>query len=168
MNKLRLFIALLLTVVTLTHSKPSQATVGAFVSAPVLIAGIVIAGGGTIVTAVNAAKCDGDLSSLCAGFIWLLGIPVIAVGLIVLDGEQEIAFTELTAAEAAKLGVTASELEIYNSEVDQANALLADVKSELSKLEKPSAQDSKIAWDAVSGLISPETYATMQKIVSPK
>lgn len=167
MNKLRIFIALVLTVVTLTHSKPSQATVGAIVSAPVLIAGIAIAGTGVIGTAIYASKCgNGDMNEICKLFIVMLGIPVIAVGLIVLDGEQDIAFSELSKTEAAKIGVSSSELAVYNSEVEQANMLMAEVKSELSKLEKPTAQDSRVAWNAVRDLVSPATYTVMQKIAS--
>lgn len=169
MKSLRIFFAVLLTVVTLTHSTPSQATVGAFVAAPVLIAGIAITGTGVIGTAIYASKCgNGDLNELCKAFIVILGIPVIAVGLIVLDGEQDIAFSELSAAEASKIGVSAADLAIYNSEIDQANMLMADVKSELSQLEKPTAQDSAKAWSAVRDFVSPATYATMQKIVSPR
>lgn len=169
MNKIRLFIALVLTVVTLSQSKPSQATVGAFVAAPVLIAGLAITGTGVIGTAIYASKCgNGDLNELCKVFILMLGIPVIAVGLIVLDGEQEIAFHELTNAEAAKIGVSNDELAVYNSEIDQANMLMADVKSELSKIAKPTAQDSASAWSSVKELVSPATYATMQKIASQK
>ena len=169
MKSLRIFFAVLLTVVTLTHSKPSQATVGAFVAAPVLIAGIAITGTGIVGTAIYASKCgNGDLNEICKALIVILGIPVIAVGLIVLDGEQDIAFSELSASEASRLGVSEAELATYNSEIDQANMLMADVKSELSKLEKPTAQDSVKAWSAVRDLVSPATYATMQKIVSPR
>jgi hypothetical protein len=94
--------------------------------------------------------------------------PVVAIGLVMLDGEQQVEFRELSKAEANKLGVTATDLEIYNSEVDQANMLMADVKAELSKIEKPSVEDSGVAWSGVKDLVSPATYATMQKIVSQK
>jgi hypothetical protein len=35
-------------------------------------------------------------------------------------------------------------------------------------MNKPTAEDSKIAWDGVKDMVSPETFATMQKIVSQK
>ncbi len=169
MNKLRVFVAVLLTVVTLSHSKPSQAAVGAIVSAPVLIAGIAIAGTGVIGTAIYSSKCgNGDLNEICKVFILIIGVPIILVGLAVLDGEQELAFRELNVSEAAKIGASQSELEIYNSELDQANMLMADVKSELSRIKNPTAQDSKNAWSAVKDLVSPATYTVMQKIASQK
>ncbi len=168
MKSLRVLIALLLTVATLTHSKPSQAAVGAAVSTPVLIVGIVIAGGAGVVTLSTLHSCRGDSSGLCAGLTVLLLGPLVLLGLVILDGEQQVEFRELSKAEAAKLEVSASELSVYNSEVDQANMLVADVKAELSKIEKPSAEDSASAWSKVKDLVSPATFSVMQKIVSQK
>ncbi len=172
MNKLKAFIAVLLTVVTLTHTKPSQAAVGALVSTPVLIAGLVIGGAGLVGTAIGVAKCGdgggGEGSGLCSAFMILIGAPVIILGLVVLDGEQQVEFRELTKAEAKKLEISAADLAVYHSEIDQANMLIADVKTELSKIAKPTAQDSEKAWSSVKDLVSPETFETMQKIVSQK
>lgn len=173
MNKLRLFIALILTVVTLSHSKPSQAAVGAFVGGAVLIAGLVISGGAVVGTIGGFVICDrtndnGDMAGACAIIPMVLGTLALGVGLVVLDGEQGFEFRELTSVEASKLGVSSSDLAIYNSEVDQANMLMEDVKAELSLKEKATAEDSKAAWDAVKDMVSAETFKTMQKIVSQK
>lgn len=170
MQKLKAFIAVLLTVVTLSHSKPSQAAVGAFVSTPVLIAGLVIAGGSGVLTLSGMKKCgnSGESSGLCQGLILLLGLPFIALGVIVLDGEQGVAFKELSSAEASQLDIPASDLAVYNAEVDQANMLLADVKAELASKKKATAEDSVNAWENLKDTVSPETYATMQKIASQK
>ncbi len=171
MNKLRIFFAVLLTVVTLSHSKPSQAGVGALVATPVLIAGLVIGGAGLIGTTIGIAKCNkrpSDSAAWCGLFVLLVGAPVMLIGLIVLDGEQEVQFRELDSQEASKLGISESDLAVYNSEVDQTNMLMADVKSELSRIKNPTAQDSKNAWSSVKDLVSPATYTIMQKIASQK
>jgi hypothetical protein len=166
MKTLRVFVALLLTVATLTHSRPSQAAVGAAFSAPVLIAGIVIAGGGSIVTVKMLHDCRGDSSGLCAGLTALVLGPIVILGLVILDGEQKVEFKELNLSQAQKLGISSQELAVYNSELDQANMLVADVQSELSKIENPDETDSAAAWNAVKEMVSPETFATMTKIVS--
>lgn len=168
MKSLRTFFALLLTVVTLTHSQPSRATVGALVSTPVLIAGLYITAvsGGTTIAGLISCKRSGDDSGLCRGLMLLFGIPVVALGLIVLDGEQGVEFRPLTDDQATRLNISESELAVYNSEVDQANMLIAEVKAELSQKKNPSEKDSLNAWNNVRDLVSPETYATMQKIVS--
>lgn len=169
MNKLKAFIAVLLTIVTLTHTKPSQAAVGALVSTPVLIAGLVVGGAGLVGTAIGVSKCgNGESSGLCGAFMILIGAPVMILGLVLLDGEQQVEFRELSKAEAKKLEISSADLEVYHSEIDQANMLIADVKAELSKIAKPTAQDSEKAWSSVKDLVSPETFATMQKIVSQK
>ncbi len=168
MKSLRVFIALLLTVVTLTASKPSQAAVGAAVSTPVLIVGIVIAGGAGVVTLSTLHGCRGDSSGLCSGLTILLLGPIVLLGLVVLDGEQQVEFRELNKAEAAKLEIAASDLATYHSEIDEANMLVAEVKTELSKIEKPTSEDSAAAWGKVKDLVSPATFSVMQKIVSQK
>lgn len=169
MKKLKAFFAVLLTVATLSHSTPSQATVGIFTVTPVLIAGLAITGGGAIGTAISAGKCStGEAQGLCQALMIILGIPVLALGLIVLEGEQEIAFRELNSAEAEKIGVSSNDLEIYNSEIDQANMLMADVKTELSRMNKPTAKDASKVWNDVKELVSPATYSTMQKIATQK
>lgn len=168
MKSLRVFLAVLLTVVTLTQSKPSQAAVGAAVSTPVLVVGIVIAGGGTVMTLSTLNECRGQSTGLCTGLTLIVMTPIILLGLVILDGEQQVEFRELSKAEAAKLEVSSAELSVYNSEVDQANMLVADVKAELSKIAKPSAEDSASAWSKVKDLVSPATFSVMQKIVSQK
>ncbi len=171
MNKLKAFIAVVLTFVTLTHSKPSQAAVGALVSTPVLIAGLVIGGAGLIGTAVSVSKCGdggGEGQGLCKAFIVLIGAPIILIGLVLLDGEQEVGFRELSGIEATALDISRAELALYNSEIDQANMLIAEVQTELSKIAKPTAQDSQNAWSDVKELVSPATYGVMQKIASQK
>lgn len=167
MNKLRIFIAILLTVVTLTHSKPSQAAVGAVVSTPVLIAGLAIAGTGVIGTAIYAAKCSpGEYQGLCQLIFIMVGVPVIALGLVVLDGEQEVGFREISDSEAKELGITSEELRSFNDEIDQANMLINEVRSELSQIKDATAEDSRAAWNELKDLVSPATYAAMQKIAS--
>ncbi|MFL5783592.1 MAG: hypothetical protein ACJ76H_03210 [Bacteriovoracaceae bacterium] len=171
MQKLKAFIAILLTVVTLTHSKPSQAAVGAAFSTPVLIAGLAIGGVGVVGSVIGLAKCNqqsGDSAAWCGVIVVLLGVPVVLIGLVVLDGEQQLSFRELNNNEAAKIGVSAQELAVYNSEIDQANMLLSNVKEDLSAINNPTEKDSINAWSSVRDLVSPETYSVMQKIASQK
>jgi hypothetical protein len=172
-NKLKVFFAVLLTVATLTHIKPAKAAVGAFVGGPVVVAGLYIMGGAVVGTIGGLVACEvtndnGDMAGACGVIPMILGTLAAGVGLLVLDGEQDYQFQELSPAHAKKIGVTPEELVVYNSEIDQANILMAEVKIELSKIEKPTAQDSVVAWSAVKDLVSSETFATMQKIASQK
>lgn len=165
MKTLKLFIASLLIACTLTSTQPAKAAVGAFVGGPLLIAGLVVAGGGAVSYVVAEKTCENWAECLVAGLIIM---PILGVGLILLDGEQIIAFQELDSDTAAKLGVSETELAVFNSEVDQANMLAEEVKASLLKLKKPTPEDSAKAWLAVESFVSPETFGIMKKIAAQK
>lgn len=155
MNKLRVSCAVLLTVLSLTHSKPSQAVVGTGGGAA--IAGLALMGGGYLYT----RKCN-DLGCLPLGTVMMLA------GLIILDGEQQVEFKSLNQEEAGRVGVTADELSSYNSELDQVNIVLAQVSAELSEIEKPDAKSAISFWNNYSDLIDPLTFAAIKKIAAQK
>jgi hypothetical protein len=167
MKHLRLFLAVLLTVTTLTHSRPSQAGAGVLTGG-VVLAGVAILGGGTAIVLNSGDGCDNDAFGICKAIMTIVLLPTVVIGMVLLDGEQLVEFKELSKTDAINLGVSSSDLEIYNSEVDQVNMLVSEVKAELSKLEKPGVEDSAVAWSSMKDLVSPATFATMQKIVSQK
>ncbi len=153
MNKLRVFFAVLFTVLSLSHSKPSQAVVGTGGGAA--IAGLALMGGGFI----SLRKCN-DLGCLPIGTVLFLA------GIIILDGEQQIEFRELTNEEARRIGLSPAEQESYNSELDQTNSILSEVSAELTELSK--AEDAARIWEGHRDLINPLTYAAIKKIAAQK
>lgn len=170
MIKLRALFAVLLTVVFLTHSTPSEAAVGKLThNQKVVTAGLYIMGAGAAIGAVGygivAASCEG-LGCLGVLIPMMAGALVAGVGLITLDGEQQIEFKALPKASASALGVSEADREIYNQEIDQANFLLKEVSAELAKTKAATAADSATLWEQMSSLVSPATFSTMQKIVS--
>jgi hypothetical protein len=170
MKNIRILFAVLLTVVTLTHSKPSQAAVSIFTGGATAIVGLKVIGvgvvGGLTGMAVVGANCDGECLEPIIPFI--LGTLVVALGVVILDGEQQIEFQELNAKKASLLGVTKAERESFNSELDQVNMLLKEVAENMTSLEEPTAQDSVAAWNGVKDLVSPLTFSAMTKIASQK
>ncbi len=171
MNKIRVFFAVLLTFVTLTHSKPSQAAVGLFTGGSVAVVGLAVIGtgvvGGWIATEIMTDGCS-DLGCLIGIIPFIAGAAVAAIGVVILDGDQTIEFQTLNKAAAARLKLSEVERQSFNEELDQANMLLADVSAEMSKIAKPTAQDSVNAWNDVKDLVSPATFSAMQKIASQK
>lgn len=171
MNKIRIFLALILTVVSLTHSKPSKAAVGLFTGGSTAVVGLAVIGtgvvGGYVASAIVGRDCR-ELGCLIVLVPVVAGLAVAAVGVVILDGEQTIEFKELDKAAAAKLAISEEERTSFNAELDQANMLLADVASEMTKIEKPTAQDSVNAWTQVKDLVSPATFSAMQKIAAQK
>ncbi|MES2527463.1 MAG: hypothetical protein V4598_10265 [Bdellovibrionota bacterium] len=171
MNKLKAFFAILLTVVTLTHSKPSQAAVGLFTGGSVAVVGLAVIGtgvvGGWIATEIVTDGCS-DLGCLIGIVPFIAGLAVAAIGVVILDGEQTVEFKELDKVAAKKLGINELERASFNAELDEANMLLAEVASEMTKIQKPTAQDSVSAWSQVKDMVSAETFSAMQKIAAQK
>ncbi len=170
MNSLRIFIAVLLTVVTLSHSTPSEAVVGKITHRQkVVTAGLVMIGTGGAIAVGGVALVNASCEGLgCLGVLipMMVGGIVAGVGLITLEGEQVLEFQPISAEIASKLGISRSDREIFNDEVDQANMLMKDVSSALS--EKASVEESVTIWEEMKSFVSPATFSVMQKIVTQK
>jgi hypothetical protein len=172
MKNLSKFFVVLLTVAMVMQATSSEAAVGKIIgNKRVVVVGLAMTGSGVAIAAGGAAIVNAtcqDLGCLAVLFPLMGGAIVGAAGLITLDGEQEIAFTALDKASAAKLQISEAERTSFNEELDQANIILADVATEMSKMAKPTAQDSVNAWNQVKDLVSPLTFTAMQKIAAQK
>jgi hypothetical protein len=169
MKLLKSLCMILVAVSILTFSKPSQAAVGAISGNPVLvISGLKVAGNGAVALGVGVAamRVDSPYFIALGGYTGLIGAAAICIGLVMLEDSQDINFDQVSKTDAAKLGLNSSELEIYNSEIDQVNALAAHVDHELGKLAQPTIQDSAAIWSSVQDTVSPESFKVMQKITS--
>ena len=160
--------SIVLTTVVLTSlatSRPSQATVGLLtLNAPLLLKGLVISGSGFYAGLAIEDRGYRFLSEKTYKPVLLTTMAYTVIGLIMLEDEQSMSFAEISSSEASKLGISASELAIYNSQLDEVNALFSHVDSELSSIAKPSIQDSSDLWASVKGAVAPETFSVMQKI----
>lgn len=160
-----LFLALTI-VLTMTASKPSQAAIGAIFSPALVTAGVVVAGSGGVVfgigalTPCQAESCLGNLGPM------MLGGLIALLGLVILDDKQTVAYTILNTADARKAGLNPIELQSFNAEVDQINALAAYVDSELERMNKPTKEDSAALWSEVKDTLSPEAFSGLVKVTS--
>lgn len=99
---------------------------------------------------------------------FFLGLPaMIILGVVLLDEESgQIKFDEVDADQASKLGLTANEIEVYNSEVYEVNILVEEVSASL--VTESTLKDSVELWDEMKEFVSPETFKVMQTLVSDK
>lgn len=144
--------AIALTVGAL-YSPPSKALVGvATGSSAVLVAGLVLGSGGSLVIAA-AGRPFGEF------------LLATLFGIVMLDGEngRTMEFTTVSVEAAKKLGITKDERLSYNSELDQVNFLLSEVNEEIQATTKDT-KASERAWASVKDLVAPETYSAMTKI----
>ncbi len=168
MKSFKAFLFAVVTATMLFNSQPSKAAVGAIVAAPaVVVGGLVAAGLGGSALFFGTDLFD-HCPNTCEGGVvaGLLGITMIGLGVILLDGEQEIQFSTLNSKQARALGISAAELSSFNSEIDQANFLMSYVKDEVVGLKTTNFEESAKIWNEVKDQVSPETFSAMAKISS--
>ena len=168
-----------------TVPAPAHALVGVAAWNPILIGlGFGAYAGAGVVAGLGAAGVDAIVDHAqdskkgmtpldwigagVSGLVTGVGAVVSFAGFIVLDGSssRSLEFTQLSESDATKLGITSDELESYNSNLDQANAIEANVESDLSKIKNPTPQQSYSAWSQYSDALPAQTFSAMQKIAT--
>lgn len=163
-----------LAVFMLLNSQPSKAAVGfVFGGAGLVTAGLYAIGGGAASATLGGVACltgiDRTGSSTgpgCAASLYAVigGVLAGALGLLILEEESVIQFSPLDQKEATRLKVTKSELDSFNREVDEVNALASYVDRRLQVTEDAKVEDAKEIWEEVRGAVSEETFSVLIKI----
>ncbi len=97
------------------------------------------------------------------GVPWWMLLPILA-GFVILDGEQELTYKELSQEQSNKLNMTELERLSFNAEIDQVNATVSFVANELAEMEDPRSEDSIRIWKDVKDLLSPEAFSALIKV----
>lgn len=85
------------------------------------------------------------------------------IGILLLDEQQgSVTFNTINEATFKNLKITKSEAAIYNSEVEEANILFEEVKSELSAYS--TVEESRALWSDMKDFVSPETFKVMKRL----
>lgn len=84
-------------------------------------------------------------------------------GLILLDEEgAEVSFEKISLEQASKLKLSQKEITIYNSEIDEINAVFEEVSNELA--EDSTIDDARNIWQEYKEYLSPESFKVMQSL----
>ena len=124
---------------------------------------------GEIVTAVSGVSFIGSFlaigtESAIAGYIFISSMPGMALGLVILDEkEADVKFKPLSNDKANLLGLNEDELEVYNSEVDELNAVTEEIEAQVS--EKVSNEEIAQLWSEYGRSLSPETMNVAAKVI---
>lgn len=143
---------------------PSRAAVGASFAAPIAVVAGVACIGVSAVGAYGGYRLikKGTTAMTVAGVgVILLSVAGGYFGLLLLDGQQEAKFAELSAADANDLSISQNDLAIYNSEIEQVNAIAREIGSELKKQNSDSAELARDLWIELGTELSPETMKTV-------
>jgi hypothetical protein len=98
---------------------------------------------------------------------FMRGLGVFCLGVVLLDeqGKTMPVYVPLSAERAAEIGLTHSEAEGYNSEIEEINSLVQAGVSEILSTKNPTAGQAKTFWMRRKELISPEAFSAFVKVV---
>ena len=77
-------------------------------------------------------------------------------------------FAFMTEDDAKKFGITKSQMESYNRELDQLNEMMSEVSHELEVMKRPTVEDAMSLWSGLKGAVSTATLEAIQKITKAK
>lgn len=112
---------------------------------------------GTVISYVTSEE-DGCEGGACVVGLVLGGM----LGLVLLEEQGNVHFSELSNAQAESLGIDKRSQMIFNSELEEANILLSEVAGQMKKHSTQS--EARAAWNELKDYVSPETFKVMQKI----
>lgn len=153
--------AVLSFVLVFSISQPSRASLGlAFGGTPAVVVGVAAMG-------VAAGGAYGSFRLFKSGKPFLGALAAVGslavgfFGFALMDGTQNAEFGELSPEGAEKLGITKAEMEIYNSEVEQVNAIAREIGSELKRQNSESPELARDMWMELGTQLSGETMKTV-------
>lgn len=69
---------------------------------------------------------------------------------------------------AEKMGISKTQMESYNRELDQLNEMMSEVSHELEGMKKPTIDDAASLWSGLKGAVSTATLEAIKKMTKPK
>lgn len=163
--------AVLSLVLITSFVSPSKAALGVSFAAPIaVVAGVaaMAVSGGAAYGGYRLIKRGGTGSTIAGIAALALSAGGAYFGLLLLDGEQSAEFSELSASQASALKVSADDIAIYNSEVEQVNAIAREIGEVLTKNGKDNVELSTELWMDLGTNLSPETMKVVIAVASQK
>lgn len=69
---------------------------------------------------------------------------------------------------ARKLGLTKSQMDSYNKDLDQLNSMMNEVSHELAGMNHPTVEDAVSMWAGLKGAVSRHTLEALRKLTKGK
>lgn len=173
MKSIRFVFAIVFALTLTLRPVKSEAAIGAIVAAPAAVTvGLCIAGTGVGIAVADIAiglLSDPEIHYPTGIFTAIFAVPLLGLGLIVLEEKQGAVYSAIapwSVEGAEKLGLTPSEIDSFNSEIDQVNALAAHVDSEMAARGSKDPQVASQIWLEVKDAVAPETFSAMVKVTA--
>jgi hypothetical protein len=154
---MRLLLAVVLSFYVFVGNTPkASAAVGLIIKHKTarVVGGVMTVGG--VATFFGSMLASSFVSATISIAVMVVSVPVAAVGLVVLDEKDaDLSFSELSEEDASKIEATAFELNVYNTEVDQLNAVKVEIESRVT--DETSTEEINCLWQEYKDKLSPET-----------
>jgi hypothetical protein len=120
------------------------------------------------VPAIGAVKEAPELASF--GIFAAFGAPSIRNSELVVSNEEthSIRFGFMTNDMAKNFGISRSQMESYNRDLDVLNAMVSEISQELGAMKAPTVDDAIGLWSGLKGAVSATTLEALQKITKGK
>lgn len=169
-------IALMMVAQTFTSHR-AEAALGATVTAsgvpllgiPVMVAGGVTAGYGWTMLS-NGCSDPGVLTGILCFFVAIPSIALLGIGVAALDDPSgsTVEFAELSPEAGEELRLTDTEIESFNGELPEIQAISESIQSEVvSRIENGEqigSIDIPALWSAYREVISPEAFSALEAV----
>ncbi len=154
---MRLLLALVLAFCVFVGNTPrADAVVGLIIKnrTAKVVGGVMTVGG--VATFFGSMLASSFVGATVSIAVMMVSVPVAACGLVVLDEKNaDLNFSELTEQDASKIGATLQELNVYNTEIDELNAVKAEIESRVT--DNSSDDEINGLWQEYKDTLSPET-----------
>ena len=97
---------------------------------------------------------------------WRLILSISGLLLLNEEGRAQVELVALSDEDIEKMGITSLERDIYNSELEELNAIADEVEFSLNQLDKPTVDEAKDLWEENRELVSKESWSVLQKIAA--
>lgn len=161
---------------TVVTPRPAQAIIGIAVASyalrtaggiTMLLGGAGVGAGAIYAAYTGTAFVIGGTTALGVGT--LIATVTAGIGLILLDEKSgSLAFQTIDVANTAtyaNAGVTADQVAVYNTEIDELNAARETIDSEMVRTNG-SMEDAKVLWESYRSHFSPETITVASKLMN--
>lgn len=154
---MRLFLALALSFFVFVGNTPkADAVVGLIIKHKTarVVGGIMTVGG--VATFFGSMLASSVVSASITIAVMVVSVPVAACGFVVLDEKNaDLKFSVLDKGEASQIGATVAELNVYNTEVDELNAVKEEIESRVT--DTTSTEEINHLWLEYKDSLSTET-----------
>ncbi len=159
-----LSLVLIFALISLSLPRKADAAVGLIIRSK----STRVVGGTMTLGGVSTTGTSIIINALFGNSYLLLGVSVLglmgaAIGLVVLDEQNaDLKFMPLSTQYAEKMGIKISDMDIYNSEIEELNSIKEMIESKVSS--NPSEEEVRHHWISYRDYLSPETLKVASQV----